>query len=172
MNNTKSNDGFTLIELLVVIAIIAVLVAFAVTNYVGVRARARDVKKKAELSQVKSALRLYYNDFVSYPGPSASTTANDFNGCGTATPPASSCLTTCSGQFGAGATGCDTVYMKLLPQASDYVWSYRQVSSGDNFCLWTALENTSDAEGAKSRAKCNSVCSAYVSTSDYVVCAD
>ena len=168
--------GFSLIELLVVIAIIAVLVAFGVTNYVGVRARARDVKEKTELSQIKNALRLYYSDYAVYPGPST-TVENDFNGCGSASPPAWSCLTTCSGRFAAGGAGCDTVYMKLLPPQTEYVWKYRQTATGDDFCLWTSLENSSDTEISKSQSRCNSTCSTLYGTeittaTDYVVCAD
>ena len=164
--------GFTLIELLVVIAIIAILVAFSATNYVGVRSRAKDIKKKTELSQLKNALRLYYNDYGVYPGPSASTAVNNLNGCGTAG--TSPCLTTCSGQFAAGGSppGCNAIYMKLLPSSTDYAWSYRQRTSGDDFCLWTTLENTSDAQIAKSQTKCSSVCSTIVPSGSYVVCAD
>lgn len=169
MNN--KNDGFTLIELLVVIAIIAVLVAFVVANFVGARSRAKDVRKKAELTQLKNALRLYYNDYSTYPQPGTAV-SNDIEGCGSATPPVASCATACSGQFAAGATNCDMVYMKLLPQATEYVWSYRQMNSGDDFCLWATLDNASDADIAKSQTKCSSVCGAVVSSSDYVLCAD
>ncbi len=165
----NKKQGFTLLELLVVIAIIAVIVAFAVTNFVGARQRARDIRKKAELQQLQSALRLYYNDYNTYPGP-ASTISNDLNGCGNATPPTASCVQNCAGQFAVGGTGCTNVYMKLLPEPTDYRWSYEQVAGGDNFCLWTALDNTSDSEIAKSQAKCNQVCS--VPSSDYVICAD
>lgn len=163
--------GFTLIELLVVIAIIAVIVAFSVTNYVGIRARAKDVKKKTELIGVKNALRLYYTDFNIYPGP-ATTTTNNFNGCGTASPPAASCASTCSGKFAWGTTGCDTVLMKQLPPSTDYTWSYRQMASGDDFCLWVSLENVSDADVVKSQAKCSTSCSAVVPSTSYVLCAD
>jgi hypothetical protein len=67
--------------------------------------------------------------------------------------------------------------MKLLPQASDYVWNYRQVAGGDDFCLWTTLDNASDAEIAKSQTKCNTaaICSSFsppVPAGAYVVCAD
>jgi prepilin-type N-terminal cleavage/methylation domain-containing protein len=157
-------QGFTLIELLVVIAIIAVLVAFAVANFVGTRSRARDIKKKSELQQIKSALRLYYNDYQSYPGPS-STVTNTFDGCGLATPPVSACVDS----FSAGAN----IYMKLLPSVTEYVWSYQQVPASDDFCLWTSLENRSDAEIAKSQTRC-SVCSGvgYTAATDYVLCAD
>jgi prepilin-type N-terminal cleavage/methylation domain-containing protein len=163
--------GFTLIELLVVIAIIAVLVAFAATNYVGVRSRAKDIRKKAELTAVKGALRLFYNDNAVYPGP-ATTSTNTFSGCGNAATPNEDCLTTCNGAFAAGATDCDTVYMKLLPPETDYEWNYRQVSSGDDFCLWTMLENGSDEEIAKSQSKCSVSCGAIVADEAFVLCTD
>ena len=54
--------GFSLIELLVVIAITAALIAVALPNFVGARERARDVKRKAEMAELRNALRLYYND--------------------------------------------------------------------------------------------------------------
>ena len=38
--------GFTLIELLVVIVIIGILATFTITNYQGVKGRARDAKRK------------------------------------------------------------------------------------------------------------------------------
>lgn len=179
MNDTRfrikdlrfKNTGFTLIELLVVIAIIAILVAFAVANYVGVRSRANDIKKKTELTAIKNALRLYYNDNASYPGPTTET-SNTFDGCGSGSPPSDDCLTTCAGQFAVGPTGCDIVYMKQLPLASDYAWSYAQRDSGDDFCLWATLETTSDAEIANSQAKCSSQCASLVGAADYAVCAD
>ncbi len=167
----KHNDGFTLIELLVVIAIIAVIVAFAVANFVGARSRAKDLKKKSELQQFKSALRLYYNDFNQYPLP-ASAVDNDIEGCGNATPPVASCGAVCGGQFAAGPTQCDSVYMKLLPEATDYVWTYQQMSGGDDFCLWTTLDNASDAEIARSQTRCSGLCGAAVPPTDYVLCAD
>jgi len=159
----NKKQGFTLIELLVVIAIIAVLVAFAVANFVGARNRAFDIKKKSELQQVKNALRLYYNDFQSYPGP-ASPSTNSFDGCGTATVPA-----TCTNEFVNGTT----VYMKQLPNYSPINWHYEQESSGDDFCLWTALNNKSDTDIADSQTRCV-ICNAvgYTPATDYVLCAD
>jgi prepilin-type N-terminal cleavage/methylation domain-containing protein len=166
-----NKHGFTLLELLVVIAIIAVIVAFAVSNFVGARQRARDIRKKAELQQLKSALRLFYNDYSVYPGPVTAAT-NDLNGCGNHIPPDEECASRCVGQFAAGGTGCGTMYMKLLPPASDYTWNYQQVASGDDFCLWTTLDNASDTEIPKSLLRCNAVCSAVVPAGSYVECAD
>jgi prepilin-type N-terminal cleavage/methylation domain-containing protein len=160
-------NGFTLIELLVVIAIIAVLVAFSVANFVGARSRARDVKKKSEMQEVKNALRLFYNEYNSYPGP-ATASNNTFNGCGALTTPPSS---TCGTSFSAGAG--PTIYLKYLPQASEYVWHYQQITS-DEFCLWTTLENLSDADIARTQTRCSAACSTvgFVPATDYIVCAD
>lgn len=59
--------GFTLIELLVAISIIAVLSAILLPNFMGVREKAKDSQKIQDLSAVKNALRMYYNDNNSYP---------------------------------------------------------------------------------------------------------
>lgn len=59
--------GFTLIEILVVISIIGILAALLLANMVGVRERAADARLKNNLNQVKTALRLYYNDTQAYP---------------------------------------------------------------------------------------------------------
>lgn len=166
-----NKKAFTLIELLVVVAIIAILVAFAIANFVGARQRARDLRKKAELQQMKSALRLYYNDFSVYPGPT-NAGVNEIEGCGTATPPSASCYSTCGNQFAVGGSGCSTVYMKQLPAVEDYEWHYQSVSSGDDFCLWTMLENESDTEITKSQARCAAPCLTLLGATDYVVCAD
>src|SRR5260221_5566566 len=123
MSKSSIKRGFTLIELLVVIAIIAILVAFVVSNFLGARQRAKDAKKKVELQQLKSALRLYYNDYSLYPGPNT-TSSNTFDGCGSLTPPSADCSAACSGQFAVGGSGCANMYMKLLPPATDYTWSY------------------------------------------------
>ena len=170
--NTIKKQGFTLIEILVVIAIIAILVAFISSNFLGARQRAKDVKVKAEFRQVKNALRLYYNDYNIYPGPSTTAT-NTFNGCKSGSPPGDDCLAECSGVFASGATCSTDVYMKLLPPPSDYAWYYQQRNSGNDFCMWSTLENVSDPEIAKSHLRCDAICpSSVVPTADYVVCAD
>ena len=60
-------NGFTLIELLVVIFIIGILAAVLLPNFISSRERARDTRRKHDLSEIKTALRLYYNDHQSYP---------------------------------------------------------------------------------------------------------
>ena len=48
----KTYRGFTLIETLVVIAIIGILASTIITSLVSARNKARDVKRKAEISQI------------------------------------------------------------------------------------------------------------------------
>ena len=54
--------GFTLIELLIVICIIGILTALVVLSLSDLRKRARDTKRKADLTQIRVALNLYYED--------------------------------------------------------------------------------------------------------------
>ncbi|MBU2051903.1 type II secretion system GspH family protein [Patescibacteria group bacterium] len=63
----RKNKGFTLIELIVVISIIGVLASLIINNLNEARSRSRDAKRKQELSGLKTALRLYYNDYQTYP---------------------------------------------------------------------------------------------------------
>lgn len=63
----KKIKGFTLVELLIVIAIIGVLSALLMANFIGVRQRARDAQRKANVRQIQSALELYRSDQSRYP---------------------------------------------------------------------------------------------------------
>lgn len=51
--------SFTLIEILVVIAVLAGLIAFLVPNYMEIRIKARDTKRKGDLKTIQKALELY-----------------------------------------------------------------------------------------------------------------
>ncbi len=162
--------GFTLIEILVVIAIIASIIAMAIPNYLSARQRANDVKKKQEMAQLKTALRLYYNDFNSYPG---GTTGMVMNGCGAGGTNACPCTGTRT--FASGAA-CDAVYMKSLPAGflvSPNTYMYYQTTGGNDFCLRAVLDNLSDPDIAVSQTRCASACGANCSTTGrYCVCAD
>ena len=167
--------GFTLIELLVVIAIIAVLVSLGVASFLDARQRATDNKKKSEMVQMKSALRLYYNDYGKYP--TSSFTSPNVQGCGTTG--TTLCPGTCTSyEFAAGGDGCSTanVYMKRLPRLGSngtYGWNYYVASSTDDFCLNVKLDNLSDAEIANSQTRCAAACGANCNTSGrYCQCAD
>lgn len=153
--------GFSLIELLVVITIIAALISIALPNFLGARQRAKDARKKAELTELKSALRLYYVDHQSYPTGAGS----NINGCGTTG--TSQCPL--AGPFQAGPSGSETVYMKALPVSYNYYSPHPLYAGSDNFLVKTTLENASDADISTSQARCGYP---VPTPSEYHVCAD
>jgi len=59
--------GFTLIELLVVISIIGILAGLTLSSYSGAQKQARDTQRKADLTQLKTALEAYYSARNAYP---------------------------------------------------------------------------------------------------------
>ncbi|MCB9813501.1 MAG: type II secretion system protein [Pseudomonadales bacterium] len=146
-----TTKGFTLIELLVVISIIGVLTALLLSNFVGIRARAKDAQLKADLQQMKTALRLYYNDFQQYP----ESNLNTFKSCNE-----EACVQ--GSEFNSAAGG--TVYMKELPAFSEYV----RTNNGDGFYLGVVLENSSDQDITESATKC----SAPGTADTFYVCSD
>lgn len=158
-------SGFTLIELLVTITIIGILAALVTANLSDARARARDAKRKQNLGQLKTALRLYYNDYQTYP-----LTGNGlvFNACGDEGTDAC----TPGGQFSAGSE--PTIYMDELVQSGSYFdFRYYPCKSGDSFRLKITLENPSDPDILPSQNRCpqDATCTTY-SALDYVVCSD
>ena len=64
--------GFTLIELLVVIAIIAILASIILASLGSAQSKSRDVRRRADLKQLQTALELYQNDYNSYPSTGGS----------------------------------------------------------------------------------------------------
>lgn len=57
--------GYTLLELLVVIAIIGLLASITMLSLSRARAKARDVKRLADMEQIQRVLELYANDHQS-----------------------------------------------------------------------------------------------------------
>jgi len=123
----RKNDskGFTLIELLVVISIIGVLTAVLMMNLVGARERARDSQKIQDLVSLKSALRMYYNDYQAYP-PGTNCT---------------SCLNTAIGS-------------SYLTSVSQIGYSYSAASDGNSFTVKTSLENGAGDDDKVSQQRC------------------
>ncbi len=180
--------GFSLIELLVAIAIMAVLLAIVLPNYLGARERARDSKKKSELNQLKTALRLYYNDFQRYPPvASCGTALGNMSGCKNG---GTSCCPCKEGVYDFATStdsNCDTVstiYMKRLPSNISFgnnVDYYGVSSDGEQFCIKTPMENVSDPDIATSQRQCTSICAATmdarpsaptIESSSYLVCSN
>lgn len=57
--------------MLIVIVIIGILVAALVPRFAGSQSQARDIARKANLSQISTALALYANDFGTFPDGTA-----------------------------------------------------------------------------------------------------
>ncbi|MEK7637059.1 MAG: type II secretion system protein [Patescibacteria group bacterium] len=71
---TNNKKGFTLIELLVVIAIIGILSAIGLVSLNGAREKARDAQRKSDISSLRSALALYFDDYGQYPAGTSTLT--------------------------------------------------------------------------------------------------
>jgi prepilin-type N-terminal cleavage/methylation domain-containing protein len=164
MIKKRFSAGFTLIELLVVIAIIGVLSALLLSNFVGIRERGADSALKNNATQLKTALRLYYNDFQKYP-----TGDGVLNGCGTGTvaaPPSEECAA------GTVFMANGTTFMKTLPSEFEYY-----SDGGQTFLIVVTLANASDADIEASQTRCNPAGrTGYYSGTptefDYFVCED
>lgn len=68
---SKKLSGFTLIELLVVISIIGLLASTVLTSVNSARAKARNVREKAEVKQIITALELARSNSASDTYPSS-----------------------------------------------------------------------------------------------------
>jgi prepilin-type N-terminal cleavage/methylation domain-containing protein len=67
LTGKQNTNGFTLIELLVVVSIIGILSTFAMVSLNTARTKARDALRKGDMTQLRTALNLYYDDNNQYP---------------------------------------------------------------------------------------------------------
>lgn len=67
----KKNKSFTLIELLVVIAVLAGMMAFLVPNFMAVREKSRDMRRKSDLKSIQKAMELYSQNQEPHAYPTA-----------------------------------------------------------------------------------------------------
>lgn len=123
----KIASGFTLIELLVVISIIGILAAMITVSFVSSQRQARDVNRKSDLAQYRTALENYANQngdlYPVYPGgididPLAYTTFCSLLG-----------LTKCPSDPEFGPTG------------GNYFYKYYSDDGGTEYILYARLEN-------------------------------
>lgn len=129
----NKTNGFTLVELLIVIGIIGILATLLMSNFIGVRQRARDAQRKSDIRQIQSALEIYRSDQDTYP----SATNSSVGAC-------ASSLT--------GGSPANT-YMRKIPcdpSGSSYQFNngnyYYSVGS-NSYVLQSCLENSSDSQG-------------------------
>jgi prepilin-type N-terminal cleavage/methylation domain-containing protein len=121
--------GFTLIETLVVISIIGVLASMIITSLLGARDKARDMKRKAEISQIGRFL------VVSCYSPDAGDGDYDLM-------PIAEELLTKNPQYGQ--------YLKMIPRdpksGSDAESGYRYIvgENGTKCAIYANLENENE----------------------------
>ena len=85
MDKTRRTSGFTLIEVLVTIAILGFLATVVLMSGGESRAKARDVERKNNITQLSLALRAYAEQFDEYPnandGTCSHNTSFSVSGC-------------------------------------------------------------------------------------------
>lgn len=134
---SKQNKGFTLIELLVVIAIIGILSAIGLVALTGAQAKARDVKRKADLGSLNSSLTLYLDANTAFPIADRAAAAPGDGPLLTSRAAASNLKTAAAA---AGGFALPRTPGAGTASVSDY-W-YITDATGAKFGLFTRLENT------------------------------
>lgn len=127
----KKSSGFTILEVLVSVTIIAVLTAVGIVSYSSVNKRSRDVKRKSDLEQIRSAFEMYRSD-----------NAGAYRGTGdnwwrTASNPITASLV--------------PTYMPAIPNDPDSTQNYwyRSINTGgspSSYCLCAKLETITSEE--------------------------
>jgi len=152
MKQMKTSKGFTLIELLVVISIIGILSSFAVVSLNSARNKARDALRKADMTQMRTAISLYYDENGRYPAcGSWDDNSADFGANAQA---GSTCYSTI---LGTALTSGAKPYLGQLPKdpknknndpAVDATYLYRYVSKtdGSEYALVYRIEDNTDLQ--------------------------
>ena len=132
------SKGFTLVELLVVIAIIGILATLVLLQLGTARAKARDAKRIADVSQIRTAAELFFDDNGGkYPGNVG---------------PLQPCLagaTGCAGAAGVNNNLTEYISATFLPvdplTNSIYGYAYNTLGGRTQYQVWTELERKAPA---------------------------
>ncbi len=115
----RKQGGFTLLELLIVIVIIGILALLIIPNITSAPKKARDTKRKTDITTVRKGLEEYFVNNNAYPA-------------------ALSDLTTGSAPI-----------IKTLPtdpkNVSPYLYTYTPASGNTTYTLTACLENDQDS---------------------------
>lgn len=164
MMKNKLQNGFTLIELLIVMAILGILAGLLLTNLQGMRSRARDARRKADLDGISKAVRLYSNNANRFP---ASNSTYRIVGCGTSYTSPTQC--SWGGPFSVTIGGNTTTFMGRLPTdplstSTSTITYYYHSTTPTQFLIVSDLEIGSDQDAADSILRCQSLYNAFVSS--------
>ena len=150
MNNNSNymKKGFTLVELVVVVAVVGLMttVTLVLLDPATQLKKARDAKRKADLSQIQSALELYRADQNAYP----------------------TSLPTCGGAL----YTTTTVYIRKAPcdPKNTGQLTYRYIPSGTPpviYWIVACLENVNDSD--KDATNLSSYCTGGTTNWSYTV---
>lgn len=132
----RHRRGFTLIELMVVIVILGILTTIGTFAFMSSQKKARDSRRKSDLTELAKALEMYNNDRGVYPGG----TGGKIMGCG------ASYTAECAWGTTFGKTTAPTViYMIKLPKDPTETRNYYYEAVTKGYRLYARLENLEDA---------------------------
>lgn len=131
-----SDNGFTLIELMIVVAILGILAVVGIGSYFSSQLKARDGRRKSDISQIGRALEAYANDFGKYPNGSG----GQIMGCGSG----GSSACSWGSDFTASFNGSSQYYMPKLPNDPAPGAHYYYISDGQTYAICSTLENGED----------------------------
>jgi len=145
-NREFKTGGFTLIELLVVISIIGILSSFAVVSLNSARNKARDALRKADMTQMRTAINLYYDENNKYP--TCGTWDDNSADFGAGVQAGSNCYSTV---LNTALTAGAKPYLNPLPKDpknstndptvdTTYIYRYVSKSNGSEYALVYRLE--------------------------------
>ena len=143
-----NNLGFTLIELLVVISIIGFLATAAMVAFNSARMKARDTKRKADLTQIRKALEMLYVDQDTY------ITTSEI--CGDYSTGCSSCG--CGGETAHGYGNWSPTYSNLYRALVPQYMARLPVDPINNSTYYYYFEPNSDGQGSCTSASWSVSC--------------
>lgn len=77
VKKSAAPSGFTLIEMLIVLAIIGLLITIAVVALNTTQKRTRDMKRISDMTNLQTALELYYDSNATFPALTTASTWSD-----------------------------------------------------------------------------------------------
>lgn len=143
----KTKKAFTLIEILIVISIIGILTSLATVSYVASQKQVRDMQRKSDLNQYRTALENYANTHDGLYPPKPTKEPAD-----TLCVPSLLDISSCPAD----------------PKLADagYVYYYISDISGTSYLLWSV----SETKDGKNWVVCSSGKSDYVDEAEFTVC--